>query len=409
MKKFLTFLFAFCIFATAFAVSTPALAHADERTPLTGGVYYFTDNPYSYTIATYLEANTSNTSNSGNNFYYVPYTVNQYSKMHIDNVFLSGDYQLITDAYVIFECYYEFEYPINDSLFDLTYYLRELKTMFRTMKNNGCEIMFVCATDQNRYKNYTGFLQYVDIHVDTDIFYTCLMSAFKRTVDYYSLSNFVNGYTLFINEGMLNYPIVPTGIMDSYIFKRFIEMKLIASYPTEISAALNGIVDILNINSQYYQGFRIFCNNPLSGGEYNDCFCNDTEYISQLTVDNPSFMVANLNTQQATAAYVNGLLSDRQTYGYDFPIFFFNRYAFSVNTDGYDTTDYVYGIGPYTTIPSLQTIMLDFIDAEDISVYDNWYGRCDITHKLSVGDGEGWLEDIYDEDLLYTLDDEVEE
>ena len=126
MKKFLTILFAFCIFATAFAVSTPALAHADERTPLTGGVYYFTDNPNSYTIATYLEANTSNTYNTGVNFHYVPYLSANDSEGQIRTIYQSGGYNQITNAYVIIECYYKFKKTENGFL---EARLSELKTI----------------------------------------------------------------------------------------------------------------------------------------------------------------------------------------------------------------------------------------------------------------------------------------
>ena len=409
MKKFLTFLFAFCIFATAFAVSTPALAHADERTPLTGGVYYFTDNPNSYAIATYLETNTSNTYNTGVNFHYVPFLSANDSEGQIQTIYQSGGYNQITNAYVIIECYYKFKKSENGSL---EARLSELKTIFSTLKLNGCETMFVCATDQNQFIHNRNFLNYVDLHIDTDAYYTFITSALYRSSYYYDAEP-IGGFNMYLNQSVAKCISPHFSITDSYFYTSILAPYLEYTYATELTTAPNGVPDLLNYGySDYFINLRLFYQDNDFYNLYNDDFGYDTKNVFDIDFidNNISFIVSSFGTQTATSNYINHLLYLRDYHGSSFPIYFYNEHGYQIEDQGYQDDDVFMMYGPYVTTPTLQAIMLDFIDAEDVTVYDNWSGRCELTHKMSVGNGEGWLLGVVGDPYWQLTDDpEVEE
>lgn len=57
-------------------------------------------------------------------------------------------------------------------------WFNQLRDLFREMKSNGCNIMFVCGTEETLFEDCTDFLDYVDIHVNTDTFSLFLINIF---------------------------------------------------------------------------------------------------------------------------------------------------------------------------------------------------------------------------------------
>ncbi len=175
MKRLIARFFIIPIIVSALIIPTLLLsnpvtkAYADDETePKT--LYYFSDDAHC-----------------------VSYRTNLLTEGIVDICYLYNWTQLEAGAGV--SQYYEFMYGINNAYVIVeinkfisgntfsdtnTVFFNLLSSLFYEMKSNGCKIMFVCGTEEALFENCTDFLDYVDIHVNTDIFSMFLINIFLR-------------------------------------------------------------------------------------------------------------------------------------------------------------------------------------------------------------------------------------
>ncbi len=142
-------------------------------------------------------------------------------------------------------------------------------------------------------------------------------------------------------------------------------------------------------------GIKIFCHlqgnvylNLLNGQQTtiydNDGFFNEIENEKILAIGTSwkgmayvqDWLCSLINFQDSTAVY--------------FPIYFFNSQDYVLNGLSAQIFFAAYGTAYFET-NILPGIIADFADDVDLSIYDNWDGRCVVTHKpIYPGEG-GWL------------------
>ena len=137
-------------------------AAAENDEPTSGHLYYFSDSAES--AARCRKFVSDGLINTYTLYYYATGTFTDTFRANFNN----GAYNDISNSYVIFEmASTELTEQIDDGSTRL--FTDDLANFFSYLKTNGCKIMFISATDEARYIHYNDFLDYVDIHVKTDI------------------------------------------------------------------------------------------------------------------------------------------------------------------------------------------------------------------------------------------------
>lgn len=283
-----------------------------------------------------------------------------------------GDDIDISDAFVIVEARYGFsmEFIIpngNDntspevqtvSIYDI---LNELFYELHEAKN--CKIMFICGTDEARFetRNEDGewrnrFLQYVDIHINTDLFTVYLYSA-VMAMEAKVQGNW-DGTTI----------VLDTSIGDSwFIYKRMVYYLFLANLDSGFISSFSDedVLKKLGITFFFYKQMTYF-----------DPFM-------------PSFEDSDTYFEQKWSSASNGFV----VAGIQNP----NNY-WLWNLEGYrsgETELYQFYAGMQIVDIELEHIFYTFIfeDTAALSQYDNWRGLCSVTYKPIITSAENdWIQ-----------------
>ncbi len=173
------------------AIRQPEKALAINELANVTDVYYFTDSePLMSSNEFYMSFSVS-----------ITYDINVYMTDQIlTEKCYNGEFSIFNDAYVfIFELKYDM---ISPSV---------LTTVFSTVKNQGCYIIFISAYNLSEYSN-TSFMQYVDDFAlcNKDPFFCFVKNAVENIM---TSQRGLNDSVIFI-DGRLLYPIVDIG--DTY-------------------------------------------------------------------------------------------------------------------------------------------------------------------------------------------------
>lgn len=278
------------------------------------------------------------------------------------------------------------------------------------LKNDDCKIMLINGVEEVKMldmsqSDYTStcdnaFLDYVDIHINLDIF-----SVFMDTVFYRHEENGVVKGTTFLLDGSFLWDEIL-----SYGFPDYVNGWSGRAYDNDFYAV--DIFDWHILRYFYYyfpnedvwmdflqtiidNGIKIFCH--VVGGNYFNLLTG--EYISIEQTD--SFLSATENENMLAigtswrgedylSEWLYPLMSFREREGLEFPVYFFNDFNYALNCPSDQNFFAAYGTAYFET-NILPDIVRDFADDVDLSIYDNWDGRCVVTHKpIYPGEG-GWL------------------
>lgn len=170
MKKKL--LSALLVFATIFAIVLPNNVQANTQNDFEN-IYLFSDNQEFFTY----ESQAINSCSLAANIYDftliddpVAALVNNVLSV-ADNSIVIVDIQKRLD--IIKRNREEFSSTNSSVMFDLEY-------VFSTLKTNNCKIMFISGTDEDTFYYRRSFLNYVDVHVDTDFLYSLVKGLIYR-------------------------------------------------------------------------------------------------------------------------------------------------------------------------------------------------------------------------------------
>lgn len=343
----------------------------------------------------------------------------------------SNDWKDVDDAYVVFEMKYGFSQDCLDQLNTSTNFpflnntpllTTILKNIFSAMKENGCEIMFVCGTDEVYFidNNRNEFLDFVDIHVNTDIFYT-----FFSTICYFIThpdglgtedqppENITLIFNANISNGIDTEIDTPKGTEGigyfvCSFFKSYLLPFFLKDYRDEISpedidfgndetnseqalliSIQNGMQEILNNHN-----IKIFCH--LQDTTYYNAVAETTVEFTALSYDmfanDRIFAIGQTVNGQGSQTWLNQMQDLRTLLNDDFPIYLYFTSGYNAISDTTDPISEFYKAGS-----TLNTVGVtnDFLDGQNMSSYDNWFGRCTVTHKLLASGSGGWLMDVY--------------
>ncbi len=310
------------------------------------------------------------------------------------------DYSSLYNSLVIFETRKLFPIQVPTvSGYVVTDYLKQI---FSVLHNNGCKIMFVCGTDEHLYESYdhNSFLEYVDIHVNTDI-YSYFMNtilnrlAFDGTVIFLDgdLSQFAYSEQYYTDLACVELYNDGLALMNRY---GFVDSTLIpfirlvkGMYCADTDYGTNQkVLEASNIHIlchvQDYEFVDITWNMRFSLSPYD---YDENLYINDLLQNYEVYFIG--TTRQGISEELMEVL----TYTEGVNAIEIDKYIFIENESlacDSNSMTYVEGLDKYGMAQYLYPIIYDFLfNREFLSDHNNWRGRCEITSKPFVeGDGE---------------------
>ena len=291
------------------------------------------------------------------------------------------------DCYVIFEIMSSFTIQIDNDDGDL--FTDYLYNIFSRFHENGCKIMFICGVDENQYMGYRDFLSYVDVHINSGIYYDFIANIFYRAMRNSTGNPFDNA--TFILDASLS-PNAENGhISTSFIVSYFIPF-IRSIFIDELLYTTNTNADVMDLhqiklichiyNTTFYNvmtnEYIYWDDDLLSNGEFASAIENDHIYAIGTT----------WNGASEAESWLQMMQESKKNCSKSFSIFLYN-------TDGYAISDNVssdvYVAGPVTGI---YEVILAFVSGQDMRPFKNWSGLCEITHKPMNFSIYGWMVDL---------------
>lgn len=382
------------------AMSGGLYANGQEIYGVYDKLYYFSDSPKAYERFTgYFQ---SSLSEYDSQFLYQNidhYTESEFIdlssydeeslKQFLDIGF--SDYDDMGNSFIIFELS---KIRVTEEIALL------LNDLFSHNKENyDCKIMFISNTDERLYSSESELLDYVDIHFNTDLFYDMMLNILYCAgdtdgTDFRDLT--------FIFDESLSSGVADGNPKDNEIISCYL-LKILKFFNKDDlnnhnPACVSEIFARYNVNLFFYLGDGIYYD-PVFDTEYDSfnhyqceelkerLFNTDVQVVG--TTKNGTLVLQDFIHD--TKSFLSFLYLDEANYYFYVPDdifpFFDGDFYFLV---GYDSNFHE---------SRLSSIVSDFIRGYDLTIYDNWTGRCVVTHKLiNLVDPSpnGWLRDLSD-------------
>lgn len=304
----------------------------------------------------------------------------------------SGDMD-IENAFIIFEVRRSlsiepgsFTWPVTEEQIYEHYensVYSALESLFRTWKESECKIMFISGTDEVWYEQYpmNRFLEYVDIHINTD-----LLTPFTYSLTHISCTKYN------FEDGVI---ILDSTMCGDWYFHRFLLPYIVSEY-LEMGITLNinppimeyddyddlnvvqSILNALNLTVYFYDN---------NSGEYRDMYGGSVGAEVEPTVYNGGYLCIVGGNESLSDETLWNLYQGK---GDNAEFFVYNL--------AWKTVEEVPGGIKYCGLSTqrfnyyLSAIMRDFIlnDLPSLQKYNNWIGYCSVTFK-PIFPGDGWL------------------
>ena len=287
--------------------------------------------------------------------------------------FLADEFSDVANAYVIFELrsgIYDWVSIAGCALYDV----------FSYFDGKDCKIMFINGTEELKFYKQNDFLDFVDIHINTDLLTVFLSSLFYKVENDYGDTKFENA-TFFIDAYFSEN--VEEGYLSCWFLKDYLMRFIRSAYREEIEFQQKKNYEILR-----EKNIKIICD--LGNGSYFDAaygtfsasnaedlyerISNDRFYAIGHTKLGSTYSQGWYNLAEDLKAYFNPNMAG---------IYVYNEAQYTF----YDGSVYTQGSG----LGLFSQIVSDFIYGNSLITYDNWVGRCEVTHKdIPQGSG-GWL------------------
>ena len=391
-------------FATIFAILLPANVQANTQNDFEN-IYLFSDNQEFFTY----ESQAINSCSLAANIYDftliddpVAALVNNVLSV-ADNSIVIVDIQKRLD--IIKRNREEFSSTNSSVMFDLEY-------VFSTLKTNNCKIMFISGTDEDTFYYRRSFLNYVDVHVDTDFLYSLVKGLIYRIENNAELGIDDNFYII-TDEIFYNPNDSKVDFTKKWVYPYFEETYFSEYYSLIQNSEL--LDETRNLSFCDYlhdiKKIRLYGKTDYNSTTlYN--YLKSTIFNTITTEYDLGFGINNYfkNTNQA---YFTGFMNYSKNSGnwchiinslkYYLPndlinVMMLNTDAISesLNIDEYncigETRPMFFGeIMPFDEIFTFSDILFDFISDNDMQKYNNLPGQCDITYMpITIGDN-GWI------------------
>lgn len=319
-------------------------------------VYYFTDRAdgEDYLDDVIIPAASSEGIFSDSVFFYDWSGNSETFTYYLEDFAGSEDMNNVSDALVIFDVQ-----KLTEPGGDFSYIPADMLEVFSAFKSNGCEIMLILGVDEMRLQTCNEFLDYVDFHVNTDAVFI-FVNNLVRVIEEFMAEN-----ASYESEEFKNYSVCINSLAD--IDVRDWAMKdLIIPYLRE-KASLSDALEYDQVLKQCEELYNVYWNTNTSAV---------TDYVFALAFDVPdpssipqwgNMLAASNDINLAFGHLVGSVAWQEETGVYDG----------GIPTVLWDTVDAAVG---------------DFIAGNDLSGYQNWPGRCEITYKPFSLSGESWLQ-----------------
>lgn len=265
-------------------------------------------------------------------------------------------------------------------------FISSLYNLFGNLKEHGCKIMFIDGTNEIRYVGHDAFLDYVDIHINVDVFFALVSNMFLQACQTCGGDMQLRDLS-FILDKSLTEDIESLGYNQSWFFNNYFDAYFKSVYESDL---LSGGVS----RTQLFQEkvIQTLCHTP-DDTDADRFYALEANAFTDLNTflsdnSNPVFsMGATYLGQTYSLDWIRLMTAGRTAANLDFPIYIDNRsnYAFGE----YSAPD-VYPL----TQPDLFDVMADFLADEDMTVYDNVEGRCIVTY-CPLCANNGWLADAH--------------
>lgn len=325
----------------------------------------------------------------------------------LDSNISSNNIHMMVEPYYIFEdtiwqkyCANELNYSNALVIFDMSaglmedhnpnsdpdlYFTCKLKAIFSSLKEEDCKIMFICGTQEIRFStpgelnnsqgNLNEFLDYVDIHVNVETFDTFYMSKIVE-IEKETNGSFV---TLIFDENTQLYD----KVIDYYQIKYANNYLPVAAQYCSFEEYLYDV---------YY--LQIIRYNDVDGTfiHYNGFISDDVIFQIQNDV---VYAIGMINNEYNFAEWIYKInFAKANISSTTWSVFVYDQLG--VNISAYNilgTLNYVCRYKYSRYMVEMNNVIFDFINGEDLTPYDNYEGRCQITYSLisDNGDGENWL------------------
>ena len=265
-----------------------------------------------------------------------------------------------------------------------------LLNFFQSVKDENCRTMFICGTDEARFNDDTEFLDYVDVHINTDLTTPFMYNILKDMED---REDRISDVSLIFDRGF------------SYTIDTFILPLLRAEFdisaedystPESVWNYLNENAPHININLYIPEYGKLV--NKITGEEQFFGNYRDTEEIYD-SFDKPIYAIGN--------NYYSDSLFQQFVVDMKEPLAYMEVPAYMlIQGDGIlgevCPIEYFQALGMYesTFQEYLKEMVFGFIDGDDLSDYSNWQGRCYVTFKPIEWGTSGWEIRTYDCDDL---------
>ncbi len=403
MKKIVSvltvFALLFSVFASFATVSVGATGDPDNL--INKPVYYITDSIF--TFETYHDL-ISDMDGVDFEFYHASSQVAFWEEMAI---WESGEmlglsevgsgvipcYEDIENAIVFFEVdqgfplYNTLTFPID--CFDI------LSTLFAELKENGCYILFKCATDESRFEVNADFLNYVDFHINTDIMTVFAHSVFadieNRFGDICNITFLMNNQCL--NANTYTDPNTWTffNYLSSYLRQRYMN-EFGAWVPVrQIMAAKN--IQILNQDEEtIFYDVVTYQEWDITSSDFSSNYESDNYVVAIGAFTSVNVSSTSEGQAQSFVSAINAFQADRTNY----PLYIFNPLNITYTNTNSQAT-YTMGETLSYCLNQIPHIITAFIENADCSgsadegtisilqyalyPYHNWPSQCLFCYK----------------------------
>ncbi len=275
-----------------------------------------------------------------------------------------------------------------------------LKMAIQGWKANGCRVMFINCTEETLTRERNGnFFSDLDIHINTDMF-TLFSDTIVSTLENEGL---ISNCTILLNS--------PAS--DRKYDNAFVQFLLhclredCQDRIKELAKEKNynvGDYDLwFSENMSYEKKVEIISNvfellniQILSYDEYND----EDYYLKLNELDYPGnhqVIAVGLSWEEINLiSWAEFLEGQMKAWGNDFPVYYFSEQGLSeVERDAFEALPQNFACsGPENHLRNhLPEVLRGFLWGSDLSQYDNWDGKCDVTHKTAKAGPGGWLND----------------
>ena len=295
-------------------------------------------------------------------------------------IFVSSDWRYVEDAYVIFEMRKTYPPQIED---EESLYVDDLNYIFdKWVNENGCKLMVIFGTDEDRLYGYTDFLTHAEIQVNTDVFYPFFWSMYDILEDMYdSIYYATNLLSPRLSDNWFGKP-----IYENMLFREF----LIPEYRYLAKNSLLPLPAYWESNQDVWERFMNVNHNFWSWNEYYYM----SYAIIKDRIDIMDLVAIGMTDWDEYAMWEDYIITLRDDSGREFPVFIYNDNEYPVaDWVKKGTKHNVYYSGDIAAVLNnyLPRIMEDFILEKDLTQYGNWQSVSPICFKPLLPGKDGWI------------------